>query len=86
MHVRRTGHGEMHAMASALARLPARVVWKVSGDELARAGGAASLNLSANVKVRLHSSCSLHDAAACNWDCMAIDMASRPQGSCPSDA
>ena len=41
----------MHAMAAALARLPARVVWKVSNAELARAGGVASLNVSANVKV-----------------------------------
>ena len=49
LHV--AGAEEMHAIAAGLGKLPARSVWKVSETELASVGGAASLNLSSNVKV-----------------------------------
>lgn len=45
------GREEMQMIASALRRLPARVLWKLSKREVAAAGGLEALNLAENVKV-----------------------------------
>ena len=44
------GQREIKAIAGALARLPQRVIWKLSAQEVNRAGGLAALNLTANIK------------------------------------
>ena len=44
------GQREIKAIAGALARLPQRVVWKLSAQEIDRAGGLAALSLSPNIK------------------------------------
>jgi len=45
------GPKEITALAKALAYLPQRVIWKLSAKEVARAGGLATMNLTANIKV-----------------------------------
>jgi len=45
------GPKEITALAKALAHLPQRVIWKLSAKEVARAGGLATMNLTANIKV-----------------------------------
>ena len=45
------GREEMQMIASALKRLPARVLWKLSKQEIEAAGGLEALNLTENVKV-----------------------------------
>ena len=45
------GQKEITALAKALAQLPQRVIWKLSAKEVAKAGGLASMNLTANIKV-----------------------------------
>ena len=41
----------MQMIASALKRLPARTLWKLSKQEVEAAGGLEALNLTENVKV-----------------------------------
>ena len=45
------GKEEMRIIASALNRLPARTIWKLSQQEVAAAGGLEALNLTERVKV-----------------------------------
>ena len=45
------GRQDILTVASALARLRARTIWKLTKQEVAAAGGLEALNLTANVKV-----------------------------------
>ena len=61
------GQREIAAVATAMARLPQRVVWKMGDKEVAQAGGLPALNLTANIKVRLSSqpfACRLYQCAS----------------------
>lgn len=45
------GKEETQIIASALGRLPAKTIWKLSKQEVAAVGGLKNLNISDNVKV-----------------------------------
>ena len=66
------GAGEIKALGRALARLPQRAIWKLTDGEIARAGGHAALNLTANIKVTVPHAFRSSESNACLLSCRLL--------------